>query len=123
MLAPRVMGLIMVTALLAGCAVVTREALDARYGAPDPARPQPASVAGAPGYRHDVKRIFDSRCVVCHGCYDAPCQLSLASYEGLRRGASQSQIYANRPLAVEPTRIHIDAQTTAEWREKDFYPV
>lgn len=124
MLAPRVMGWVLVATMLAGCAAVTREALDARYGEADPARPQPAYVAASvPGYRHDVKRIFDSRCVVCHGCYDAPCQLSLASYEGLRRGASQSQVYANRVLASEPTRIHVDAQSAAEWRDKGFYPV
>lgn len=123
MRASRAMGLILVAGLLAGCAAVTRGVLDARYGGPDPARPQPARVAGAPGYRHDVKHIFDSRCVVCHGCYDAPCQLSLASYDGLQRGANPNPIYANRLLATEPTRIHVDAQTAAEWREKGFHPV
>lgn len=115
---------LLAVATLAGCAAVTRTMLDAQYGKPDPARLPPAKVAAAvPDYRNDVKRIVDSRCVVCHGCYDAPCQLSLASYEGLRRGASQSQVYANRLRAIEPTRIHVDAQTAAEWRSKGFYPV
>ena len=27
----------------------------------------------------DIKPILDSRCVSCHGCYDAPCQLKLGS--------------------------------------------
>jgi hypothetical protein len=42
----------------------------------------------------------------------------------LRYGrADPNPVYANRVLATEPTRIHIDAKTTMEWREKGFYPV
>jgi len=109
---------------LAGCAAYTRHALDERYGQPDPNRPPPENVAASvPQYRHDVKRIFDSRCVVCHGCYDSPCQLTLASYEGLRRGENPSQVYATRLFETDPTRIHVDAQTTVGWRQKGFYPV
>jgi hypothetical protein len=36
----------------------------------------------------DIKPILDSRCVSCHGCYDAPCQLKLGSTDGLDRGAT-----------------------------------
>jgi hypothetical protein len=122
--APRWIALLLTAALLTGCAAATRQVLNLRYGRPDPTRPPPAQVAASvPDYRHDAKRVLDSRCVVCHGCYDAPCQLSLASYDGLRRGANPSQVYANRLLATAPTRIHVDAQTTAEWREKGFHPV
>ncbi len=68
--------------------------------------------------------MFDTRCVVCHGCYDAPCQLQLGSFEGIARGASKQEVYDGaRLLAAEPTRLTIDARSTAAWRDKDFHPV
>ncbi len=71
-----------------------------------------------------VKPIIDNRCVVCHGCYDAPCQLKLSSVEGILRGANQRKIYNGTRLTADPlTRLHEDALTTEAWREKEFYPV
>lgn len=40
-------------------------------------------------YREDVQPVLERRCVVCHACYDAPCQLLLSSHAGLDRGASK----------------------------------
>ncbi len=75
-------------------------------------------------YEHKVRPIIDRRCVVCHGCYDAPCQLKLSSYEGLQRGANRTRVYdGHRILGVEPTRLFIDAKTTREWRDRGFSPV
>ena len=71
-----------------------------------------------------VKPVLDRRCVVCHGCVDAPCQLKLSSYEGLTRGANKERVYNGaRLLGAPPTRLFIDAQTTAEWRTKGFHSV
>jgi len=71
-----------------------------------------------------VKPVLDSRCVVCHGCIDAPCQLKLSSYEGITRGANKERVYnGSRLLGAPPTRLFIDAQTTAEWRTKGFHSV
>jgi len=71
-----------------------------------------------------VRNIFESRCAVCHGCYDAPCQLKFSSYEGIDRGVSKDLVYlGERLLAAEPTRLYVDAQTTEEWRKKGFFPV
>ncbi|VAW98726.1 Fatty acid cis/trans isomerase, partial [hydrothermal vent metagenome] len=28
-------------------------------------------------WENQVKPVLERRCVVCHGCYDAPCQLKL----------------------------------------------
>ena len=68
-----------------------------------------------------VQPILESRCVVCQGCYDAPCQLKLTSPEGIHRGANKKKVYnSSRPTAVEPTRLFIDALTTEEWRQKGF---
>ncbi len=75
-------------------------------------------------FHQDVKPILDSRCVVCHGCYDAPCQLKLGSIDGIDRGATKQMVYDSiRLKAAVPTRLFIDATDTAGWRQKDFYPV
>ena len=73
-------------------------------------------------YLQDVKPILDKRCVVCHSCYNSPCQAKLSSFEGVDRGASKLAVYnATRLNAVDPTRLFIDAQTTQQWRGKGFF--
>ncbi|GGF79999.1 fatty acid cis/trans isomerase [Alteromonas lipolytica] len=75
-------------------------------------------------YTETAKPILDKRCVVCHACYDAPCQLKLGSYEGITRGANKKPVYhGDRLLADNPTRLFIDARSPGEWRGKGFYPV
>ncbi|NNL06767.1 MAG: fatty acid cis/trans isomerase [Gammaproteobacteria bacterium] len=75
-------------------------------------------------YDKEVRPILESRCVVCHGCYDAPCQLKLSSPEGIQRGGNKKKVYDGaRITAADPTRLFIDAQTTGEWRQKAFHPV
>jgi Fatty acid cis/trans isomerase (CTI) len=68
--------------------------------------------------------VLEKRCVVCHGCYDAPCQLKLETYAGVERGATKAQVYdASRLTAADPTRLFIDAQLLAGWRQKRFHAV
>ena len=113
-------------ALVAGCAtVVATLQLDERFGPADPARfdHPPAARANAPDYWKDVRPILDQRCVSCHACYDAPCQLNLTSYAGITRGANPKQIYATRLREDEPTRLGFDALNNAEWRTRGFFPV
>jgi len=75
-------------------------------------------------YKDKVRPILENRCVVCHGCYDAPCQLKLTSPEGIHRGANKKKVYnAERLTADEPTRLFIDAMSTEEWRQKGFETV
>jgi len=119
-------ALLPLLAVLAGCAMLAGQVLDERYGPPDPARfDRPlAATPGAPDYLREVKPVVDNRCVVCHGCYDAPCQLNLASYQGMTRGANPERVYdAARLLASEPTRMFVDAQSNAAWRARGFHPV
>ena len=71
----------------------------------------------------DVKPVLDSRCAVCHSCYNAACQLKLSSFEGTDRGGSKASIYGSRLKPQSPTRLFLDAQTTAQWRDKDFHSV
>lgn len=85
-----------------------------------PINPQHAPVS----YTKDVKPILDSRCVACHSCYDSPCQLKLTAQEGLSRGATKQKVYDHERLtAVSPTRLFVDATSTEQWREKDFFSV
>ncbi|HET6333913.1 MAG TPA: fatty acid cis/trans isomerase [Polyangiales bacterium] len=68
--------------------------------------------------------VLEKRCVVCHGCYDAPCQLKLESYEGVERGGTKAQVYdASRLTAADPSRLFIDSHLLAGWRAKGFHAV
>ena len=62
--------------------------------------------------------------MVCHGCYDAPCQLKLEAWEGLQRGATEALVYDGaRLLPAEMTRLFDDGFTEQQWRDKGFHPV
>jgi hypothetical protein len=76
-------------------------------------------------YLDTVQPILDRRCVTCHSCYNAPCQLKLSSYDGVSRGATKKEIYETRLIkAMEPTRLYVDARTAQEWhKKKGFFPV
>jgi hypothetical protein len=75
-------------------------------------------------YTDDVRPILEQRCVVCHACYDAPCQLKLGSFEGLTRGANKERVYdGERLLEANLSRLFEDGHTIEQWRNKDFFPV
>ena len=79
---------------------------------------------GELSYLKDVEPVLVKRCVVCHSCYNSPCQLKLSSWDGLDRGASKKQIYnASRLKTMDPSRLLVDAHSTEQWREKEFFPV
>ncbi|WP_289302771.1 hypothetical protein, partial [Methylophaga sp. UBA3996] len=42
----------------------------------------PLPLATDVDYASDIKPIIEEKCVVCHGCFDAPCQLKMESTEG-----------------------------------------
>ena len=75
-------------------------------------------------FTENIKPIMDQKCLACHACYDAPCQLKLESSEGLDRGASKQLVYdGGRLQDIPPTRLYIDAQGSQQWRSKGFYSV
>ena len=83
-------------------------------------QPAPAS----DDYTARIQPIFDSRCIACHSCYNAPCQLNLQSYSGLARGATKLNVYdRSRPTSVAPTRLDIDGHSVSDWRAKGFFDV
>ena len=110
---------------LVGCGAPPSQDLrrgQARTAIPTPGEPGP-SVSASAAWR-DAQQVFAGRCVVCHGCYDAPCQLSLGTFEGIERGASKVEVYDGaRLLAIAPTRLGIDAHGADAWRARGFHPV
>ncbi|GIC78092.1 fatty acid cis/trans isomerase [Moritella sp. F3] len=111
--------------LLSGCAAAVVANYDVMYGTEEvqvrtvsPISPQAST------YLNEVQPLLNQRCVVCHGCYDAPCQLKLTSPAGIERGLSKSLIHSgSRLLAIPPTRLYEDATSTQAWREQGFSAV
>ena len=118
-------ALCMLTGLVAGCATLAMREFDQRFGPPDPQRfDVPAQPPGGMSYRKDIQPILERRCVVCHGCYDAPCQLKLTAWQGVARGSSKVPVYdADRLLEAPPTRLFEDALLPSQWRQLGFAPV
>lgn len=117
--------ILVIASLFAGCATYAGFNYDALFG-PQLVRERTASVESehANFFLNNVKPIIDNRCVVCHACYDAPCQLKLSSVEGIDRGATKALVYeGTRLTAAAPTRLFEDAETTQEWRDAGFHPV
>lgn len=110
--------------VIAGCASLASEDLGALFGPAFPKEFVPVTNSAAPEFERDIRPIMERRCLVCHGCYDAPCQLKLDSYQGILRGASKERVYESTRLApAAPSRLFEDAQTTAGWRSRGFHPV
>lgn len=73
-------------------------------------------------FTEQVEPVINNRCVVCHACYDAPCQFKMVSPNGLERGAHKEKVYeGTRITAAQPNRLGIDASTTEAWRERGFF--
>jgi hypothetical protein len=114
-----------IIALVTGCATLAANQLEQRYGKTQPRERvveelPPQSI----DYWSTVKPIVEKRCVVCHACYDAQCQLKMSSIEGIERGATSAKVYNGSRIKPAPmTRLFEDAQSTAQWREMGFIPV
>jgi hypothetical protein len=103
------------------CVVVLLLVSCARQAPPPPLVRVPAQPVS---FLDDVKPILDSRCTVCHSCYNAACQLKMSSFEGVDRGGSQKAVYASARLSPQtPTRLFVDAQSTRQWRGMGFHSV
>src|SRR5690554_3757910 len=75
-------------------------------------------------FNEDVRPIVEAKCLACHSCFDAPCQLKMEYSDGLIRGAHKDPVYDGaRFNTQQTTRLGIDAQTEQQWREMGFYSV
>ncbi len=125
----RYVGLL-VLLFCSGCALFASLDLDQQFGQSQvEQREQAIETLGDPFvpalvYQDAIEPIINSRCVVCHACYDAPCQLKLTSPEGIERGGNKTKVYnGTRLVADTPNRLFIDAFGTQQWRERGFFPV
>jgi hypothetical protein len=116
---------LLVVFLVSACVTVATPSFDQQFGPAYPARFDVPSVPeAAQSYATTIQPILDRRCVVCHACFDGPCQLKTTSWEGVARGASKTPVYdATRLLAAPTTRLYEDAQKPSEWRTRGFFPV
>lgn len=93
-------------------------------GSDKPVQAAPPKSNSNLSYYKDAKPVLDKRCVVCHGCYDAPCQLKLGSFDGVMRGAHADPVYnGERLTAAMPTRLFEDATSLEQWRDRGFFSV
>ncbi|MGY0590195.1 MAG: fatty acid cis/trans isomerase [Paraglaciecola chathamensis] len=122
---------IAVILVCSGCATIANLDFNKLYGHENTENRESASVTQAslesPAttfYQTKVAPVIEGRCVVCHACYDAPCQLKMSSPEGIERGANKEMVYhGSRILAATPNRLFIDALGAEQWRDRGFYPV
>jgi len=76
-----------------------------------------------------IKPIIENRCVVCHGCFDAPCQLKMENSAGLARGANKTQVYNGERLLTAKnnnsisTLSSLSANQLKSYRKEGFFPV
>src|SRR5512139_3457149 len=84
----------------------------------------PAPAEHPVSFTKEIQPILEAKCLACHSCFDAPCQLKLENNEGLLRGAFHEEVYAGiRTEAMPPTRLGIDELTISGWRERGFYSI
>lgn len=120
----RRLAIALVALILAGCTSLVIKNFDALFGPAQPKELVTTASSTRLEYERDIRPVTERRCLACHGCYDAPCQLKLDSYQGLLRGASQASVYEAARLSPAPmSRLFLDAQTTEEWRKLGFFGV
>jgi hypothetical protein len=103
---PRLRPILLALLVVLGCATYQHLRLVRRHGDAKVRDREITSLpAGAVDHATQVRPILEARCVVCHACYDAPCQLDLGSAEGIDRGGTTAKVYdGTRLLQVDPTR-------------------
>ena len=86
--------------------------------------PAPASTQPTPRFSTNILPILERKCITCHACYDAPCQLVMSSPQGLLRGATKKGVYdAQRLSPAKPSRLFRDGQHVSDWRRLGFFSI
>lgn len=76
-----------------------------------------------------IKPIIENRCVVCHGCFDAPCQLKMENLAGLTRGANKTPVYNGERLLTAKesnslsTLTALNESQLKHFRKEGYFPV
>ena len=123
---------LLIVVLLSGCATLGIYEYDKHYGIADVNNRLIADKTTPKQNEHFnqiIKPIIENRCVVCHGCFDAPCQLKMESLAGLERGANKTQVYNGERLLTAKenhslsTIKKVDKETMRSFRQEGFFPV
>lgn len=117
---------------ISGCATLGVMEFDKLYGPShvDNRLSQPkATTAQAIHFNQQIQPIIENRCVVCHGCYDAPCQLKMESRAGIERGANKAIVYSGERLLTDNISdslsklTELNRESLAPLRQQGFFPV
>ncbi len=117
---------------LSGCATLGVMEFDKLYGTShvDNRLTQPkATTAQAVHFNQQIQPIIENRCVVCHGCYDAPCQLKMESRAGIERGANKAIVYSGERLLTAKVSdslsklTELNSDSLQPLRQQGFFPV
>ncbi|PKG84915.1 hypothetical protein CXF85_04700 [Colwellia sp. 75C3] len=117
---------------LSGCATLGVMEFDKLYGPSniDNRLAQPkATTSQVINFNEHIQPIIENRCVVCHGCYDAPCQLKMESRAGIERGANKAMVYNGERLLTAKISASLSKLTELKTeslqplREQGFFPV
>jgi hypothetical protein len=117
---------------LCGCAAITVIEYDRNYGSANVENRfsvQEISSKQSTYFNQTIKPIIENRCVVCHGCFDAPCQLKMENLAGLERGANKEVVYDGERLLTAKNNYSISTLTAHDkkqlqsFRQKGFFPV
>jgi len=117
---------------LSGCATIGIYEFDKLYGSSHVDNRQvqpPATNKQTAHYNKIIRPIIENRCVVCHGCYDAPCQLKMESRAGIERGANKTLVYNGERLLtakISESLVNlrdINAESLQPLRQQGFFPV
>lgn len=116
---------ILALVICVGCTAIARFDLNELYGEEKPTNRTTSTTQTRSTLEFEqANAVIESRCVVCHACYDAPCQLKMTSSHGIERGANKVKVYEGSRLVAEtPNRLFVDAFEPQEWRERGFFPM
>ncbi|MAM89758.1 MAG: hypothetical protein CME36_20860 [unclassified Hahellaceae] len=133
--------LAVIISLVLGCTVWQARQLDESFGPADSAKfdsasaqfidtstpkghPDPASIPTGSSEWLAAERVMETRCVVCHGCLDSPCQLNMSRWDGIARGAIPTSTYdGTRLTAANVTNLIGAPRLASEWRKEGFFSV
>jgi hypothetical protein len=117
---------------LSGCATLGVMEFDKLYGSSHvenrltQAKP---TTAQAIHFNQQIQPIIENRCVVCHGCYDAPCQLKMESRAGIERGANKAMVYNGERLLTANISdslsklTELTGESLQPLRQQGFFPI
>jgi len=117
---------------LSGCATLGVMEFDKLYGpshVDNRLSQSAATTSQAVHFNQTIQPIIENRCVVCHGCYDAPCQLKMESRAGIERGANKTKVYNGERLLTANISDSLSKLTVLEsknlqpLRQQGFFPV